>query len=138
SAAWVRGSPASWRAGLTPREVADNPRKKPAPLHCDGRTNLGHERCYNAAVPYSAEFRCFNGCEGSWPVTRPIYRCPRCDGLLSVVHDMEALRDRSGAAWMKLFDDRYGKNLWPYGSGVWGKREWVMPSVPDDQIVSMY
>ncbi|HVJ17800.1 MAG TPA: threonine synthase [Polyangiaceae bacterium] len=89
-------------------------------------------------MPYSAEFRCFNGCEGSWPVTRPIYRCPRCDGLLSVVHDMDALRDRSGAAWMKLFDDRYGKNVWPYGSGVWGKREWVMPGVPDDQIVSMY
>ena len=89
-------------------------------------------------MPYSAEFRCFNGCEGSWPVTRPIYRCPRCDGLLSVVHDVDALRDRSGAAWMKLFDDRYGRNVWPYGSGVWGKREWVMPRVPDDQIVSMY
>ena len=89
-------------------------------------------------MAYSAEFRCFNGCEGSWPVTRPIYRCPRCDGLLSVVHDTDSLRDRSGAAWMKLFDDRYGKNVWPYGSGVWGKREWVMPSVPDDQIVSMY
>src|SRR6185436_860026 len=92
---------------------------------------------YSPPVPYSAEFRCFNGCEGSWPVTRPIYRCPRCDGLLSVVHDMDALRDRSGAAWMKLFDDRYKQNVWPYGSGVWGKREWVMPVMPDDLIVSM-
>ncbi len=89
-------------------------------------------------MPYSAEFRCFNGCEGSWPVTRPIYRCPKCEGLLSVVHDMDALRDRSGASWMKLFDDRYKQNVWPYGSGVWGKREWVMPGVPDELIVSMY
>ncbi len=51
---------------------------------------------------------------------------------------MQALRDRSGAAWMKLFDDRYKVSQWPYGSGVWGKREWVMPQLPDDLIVSMY
>jgi threonine synthase len=89
-------------------------------------------------VPYSSTFRCFAGCEGSWPVTRPIYRCPKCQGLLQVVHDTSALKDRSGAAWMKLFDDRYRHNVWPYGSGVWGKREWVMPQVPDEMIVSMY
>jgi len=83
-------------------------------------------------------FRCFAGCDGSWPVTRPLYRCPHCEGLLEVVHDLEALRDRSGASWMKLFDERYKLNLWPFGSGVWGKREWVMPQVPDDLIVSMY
>ena len=51
---------------------------------------------------------------------------------------MEALKDRSGGSWMKLFDDRYKQNVWPYGSGVWGKREWVMPNMPDDLIVSMY
>jgi threonine synthase len=89
-------------------------------------------------VSYSSAFRCFNGCEGSYPVTQPIYRCPRCSGLLQVVHDMEALRDRTGPVWMKLFDERYRLNKWPYGSGVWGKREWVMPQVPDDTIVSMY
>jgi threonine synthase len=38
---------------------------------------------------------------------------------------------------MKLFDDRYKRTLWPYGSGVWGKREWIAPEVPDDAIVSM-
>jgi threonine synthase len=89
-------------------------------------------------VPYSAEFRCFNGCEGSYAVTEPIYRCPKCGGLLQVVHDVQALADRSGAVWMKLFDERYRQNAWPYGSGVWGKREWVMPQVPDETIVSMY
>ncbi len=89
-------------------------------------------------MPYSAEFRCFNGCEGSYPVTQPIYRCPKCDGLLQVVHDVEALRDRAGPVWMRLFDERYRQNAWPYGSGVWGKREWVMPQIPDETIVSMY
>lgn len=57
---------------------------------------------------------------------------------MEVSHDMEALRKRSGPAWSKLFDERYRHNDWPYGSGVWGKREWVMPSVTDDEVVSMY
>lgn len=51
---------------------------------------------------------------------------------------MDALKTRSGPAWSKLFDERYRHNQWPYGSGVWGKREWVMPSVQDDEVVSMY
>jgi len=89
-------------------------------------------------MSYHAEFRCLAGCDGSWPVTQPIYRCPKCHGLLDVVHDVDALRHRSAAAWMRLFDERYMKSTWPYGSGVWGKREWVMPAVPDDLIVSMY
>ena len=59
-----------------------------------------------------------------------------CDGLLEVQHDIEALRDRSAAAWMKLFDDRYKRTQWPYGSGVWGKREWVAPEVANEHIVS--
>ena len=85
---------------------------------------------------YSATFRCFAGCEGSFPLTQPIYRCPTCDGLLEVRHDTDALKTRSAASWMKLFDDRYKRTVWPYGSGVWGKREWVAPEVPDDLIVS--
>jgi len=86
---------------------------------------------------YHAEFRCLLGCDGAFPLTQPIYRCPRCGGLLEVVHDVEALRSRGPNAWMKLFDDRYKRTLWPYGSGVWGKREWVVPDMPDDLIVSM-
>lgn len=93
---------------------------------------------YSPPVPYHAEFRCFDGCAGSWPVTEPIYRCPRCGGLLEVAHELDALRARSGAEWRALFDERYRTSAWPYGSGVWGKREWVMPGVPDDAIVSMY
>jgi threonine synthase len=88
-------------------------------------------------MKYSAVFRCLAGCPGEWPLTQPIYRCPTCHGLLDVSHDLTALRDRSAAAWMKVFDDRYKRTMWPYGSGVWGKREWVAPEIPDDSIVSM-
>src|SRR4051794_1190492 len=85
---------------------------------------------------YSAHFRCFAGCAGTFPLTRAIYRCPTCDGLLEVHHDIDALSTPSAAAWMKTFDDRYKRTAWPYGSGRWGKREWVAPEVPDDMIVS--
>src|SRR5579863_4437331 len=85
---------------------------------------------------YRAVFRCFAGCDGEYPLTQPLYRCPKCDGLLEVAHDIDALRERSASAWIKLFEDRWMRTQWPYGSGVWGKREWVAPEVPDDSIVS--
>jgi threonine synthase len=50
---------------------------------------------------------------------------------------MDALRDRSAVEWRAIFDDRYKGTKWPYGSGVWGKREWVMPNIADEMIVSM-
>jgi len=86
---------------------------------------------------YRAHFQCLEGCPGTFPLTQAIYRCPQCGGLLDVVHDLEALRERSASSWMKLFDDRYKRTAWPYGSGVWGKREWVAPGMPDEAIVSM-
>jgi len=54
-------------------------------------------------VRYRAVFRCFAGCPGEYPLTRALYRCPSCDGLLEVAHDIEALRHRSATSWMKLF-----------------------------------
>ena len=86
--------------------------------------------------PMRAVFRCFAGCSGEFPLTQAIYRCPKCDGLLEVSHDLEALGQRSGEAWKNLFETRYKKSQFPYSSGVWGKREWVMPQVPDESIVT--
>ena len=86
---------------------------------------------------YRAVFRCIAGCPGEYSLEEPIYRCPACGDLLEVSHDIDALRDRGPAAWMKLFDERYKRTVWPYGSAVWGKKEWVCPSIDDDNIVSM-
>ncbi len=88
-------------------------------------------------MSYQASFRCIAGCPGEHSLEQAIYRCPTCGDLLEVSHDIEALRGRSAAAWMKLFDDRYKRTTWPYGSAVWGKKEWVLPSILDDNIVSM-
>jgi threonine synthase len=81
----------------------------------------------------SATFRCFRGCEGSYPITQAIYRCPKCDSLLAVQHDMAALAKTPGSEWRRTFDQRWSATS---VSGVWSKREWVAPEVPDDAIVT--
>ena len=88
-------------------------------------------------MQYRAAFRCIAGCPGEHPLFEPIYRCPACGNLLEVAHDLDALGRRAAGSWMRLFDERYKRTLWPYGSAVWGKKEWVCPAVEDDSIVSM-
>jgi threonine synthase len=66
-----------------------------------------------------------------------VYHCPSCGNLLEVAHDLDRLAERGAAAWLKLFDDRYKRTTWPYGSGVWGKKEWVQPHVDDQNVVSL-
>ena len=88
---------------------------------------------------YRSWFQCINPeCKAVYPLNTIIYSCKQCDSLLEVQHDMAALSQRGGAAWMKLFDDRYRSNSWPYGSGIWGKKEWVLPEIHSDNIVSLY
>lgn len=62
----------------------------------------------------------------------------RDGSLLQVVHDMDELRRTPAAEWRRLFEERAHKNEWPYGSGVWGKKEWVCPGLDPEHIVSMY
>lgn len=58
--------------------------------------------------------------------------------LLEVVHDMDELRKKSADEWKQIFYQRGRGTKWPYGSGVWGKKEWVLPGVADENVVSMY
>ena len=88
-------------------------------------------------MQYQAWFRCTAGEHGQWSLEEVLYRCPTCNGLLEVTHDLNALRARSPSAWMRLFDDRYKRTTWPYGSGVWGKKEWVAPGLEDTNVVSL-
>jgi len=90
-------------------------------------------------MPFSAEFRCIAGCAGSYPLDQVIYRCPKCSDLLEVVHDLGALKEKSAAEWKALFDQRWRSPNAdePWGSGVWGKHEWVAPQLAQANIVSM-
>jgi len=88
--------------------------------------------------PYRAVFRCIAGCEEEYPLDEIVYRCKKCGELLEVHHDIDRLKTKSASEWKALFDSRVGKNSWPHGSGVWGKKEWVCPGVDDENIVSMF
>jgi threonine synthase len=88
--------------------------------------------------PPSAWFRCSEGCDFRAELTEVVYTCPKCGGLLEVEHDVAALATRSAADWKALFDSRFKLGPWPFGSGVWGKKEWVFPQVGVENVVSMF
>ena len=83
-------------------------------------------------------FQCVRGCDGRHSIYDVIYNCPQCGGLLEVRHDVEALKAIPAEEWKRRFVARTRSNDWPHGSGVWGKKEWVCPTIEDDNIVSMY
>ena len=87
---------------------------------------------------FKAWFQCINGCSGRHPLNEIIYRCPQCNELLEVQHDMDLLKQRSPEEWKELFSQRIGGHEWPYGSSVWGKKEWVCPSLDNKNIVSTF
>ncbi|GJQ60061.1 MAG: threonine synthase [Candidatus Scalindua sp. AMX11] len=85
-----------------------------------------------------AWFQCSSGCDEKYELNEINYTCRKCGGLLEVRHDIEKLKRRKPESWKKLFDERYRKTRWPYGSAVWGKKEIVCPNVEDTNIVSLY
>lgn len=82
--------------------------------------------------------RCIAGCAGEHSIYSTFYRCPSCGDLLEVAHDLDALRERPATEWKALFEKRFMSTQWPYGSGVWGKKEWVAPLIDDANVVSMF
>ncbi len=89
-------------------------------------------------IRLKAWFQCLNGCSGQYQLNEIIYRCPSCGDLLEVVHDIKQLKKREAREWKTLFETRYRKNDWPYGSSVWGKKELVCPNLKNSNIVSTY
>ncbi len=89
-------------------------------------------------MKYKAWFRCSAGCDERYELNEIVYSCQRCGELLEVAHDVDKLRQRKPVAWKRLFDRRYMRTHWPYGSSVWGKKELVCPNVQNKNIVSLY
>jgi len=88
-------------------------------------------------MEYRAWFAAQDDPSERYPLTDVVYYA-KSGGLLEVRHDMEALRQRSADEWKRLFDSRWMRTTWPYGSGVWGKLEWVCPTVDPQNIVSTF
>lgn len=90
-------------------------------------------------MAYTAWFECVNeNCRAEYDLREVIYNCARCGSLLQVVHDYEQIKKTSAAQWMRLFDERKRRNQWPYGSGVWKMKEWILPTIDNENVVSMY
>ncbi len=89
-------------------------------------------------MAYRAWFQCIGECGERYPLDEIIYECRRCGELLEVRHDMDELRKKSGREWKRLWDERYRRPTWPYGSSVWGKKELVCPGIKNENIVSLY
>jgi threonine synthase len=88
-------------------------------------------------MQYKAWFEAEDNPQEQYPLTDVVYYS-QSGGLLEVQHDMQALHQRSAAEWKHLFEQRWMRTSWPYGSGVWGKKEWVCPVVQDKNVVSMF
>ncbi len=82
-------------------------------------------------------FRCIAGCSAQHSIFDVIYTCPSCGSLLEVHHNRDPLQKHSADDWKQLFSSRASTTKWPYGSGVWGMREWVVPAIADENVVSM-
>jgi threonine synthase len=83
-------------------------------------------------MKYRAWFQCFSGCNVRHSLEEIVYRCEECGGLLEVRHDTAALKEKSAAEWRTLLDSRLGRQ-----SGVWSKKEMVLPELRDESIVSL-
>ncbi len=85
-----------------------------------------------------AHYVCFEGCEGvRYSLDEVVYRCEECGGLLDVEHDLDALRQTSGAEWRELFDRAPLRVGHESSSGVWSKKAWVLPDLAKRDVVSL-
>lgn len=84
---------------------------------------------------FSAVFKGFKS-GNTFPLHEIRYRDN--DGeLLEVAHDVKALSQRSGEQWRQLFQARTSDLTEPFNSGVWSKKEWVLPHIPNEDIISL-
>ena len=86
---------------------------------------------------YHAWFQSIHDPNERYELDEIVYQA-RDGALLEVVHDKAELRKTSAENWRKLFARRNVVNDFPYGSGVWGKKEWVLPNIANDNVVSMF
>ncbi len=86
---------------------------------------------------YHAWFQSLHHPEERYDLDQVVYT-DREGGLLKVVHDLDELRKTPAEEWKALFKQRAASTAWPYGSGVWGKKEWVCPNIDPNNIVSMF
>jgi threonine synthase len=86
---------------------------------------------------YRANFRSIADHSETYPLDEVVYTS-RDGHLLEVAHDLRELAKTPAREWKELFRRRSHGTEWPYGSGVWGKKEWVLPEIDNENVVSMF
>lgn len=85
---------------------------------------------------FHAEFKNINGSD-TYPLTDVIYRSKVDGSMLEVSHDREALAQKSPEEWKRLFAERRMSFKPEDLSGIWSKREMVLPDMPAEDMVTM-
>jgi threonine synthase len=86
---------------------------------------------------YRAWFESLRDPEERYALDEIVYT-DRRGGLLRVQHAHSELKKTAPEEWKQIFRARAHVNEYPYGSGVWAYKEWVLPEVDNDNVVSMY
>ncbi|KAG1680365.1 hypothetical protein FOA52_015456 [Chlamydomonas sp. UWO 241] len=99
--------------------------------------DAGLEKPFNAKFVPLKDVQAGSMSGETYQLDEVVYRA-KDGGLLDVHHDMAALSQYGPEYWKKVFAERVGTTGWPYGSGVWSKKEWVLPGLANEDIVSMF
>jgi threonine synthase len=85
-----------------------------------------------------AHLYCIAGCPGQHDIFTPLFSCPACGGLVDVAHDVAELARTDASAWKQRLAERASSSSSELArSGVWMFREWVMPGLSDDEIITL-
>jgi len=76
------------------------------------------------------------------------FRCPKCGDLYDIDHNFGLLNvfglpNKTMGEYIEIFNERFALNRWESKdpkvySGVWRFKEWIMPFLPDNLIVSLH
>ncbi|MEE2962402.1 MAG: threonine synthase [Myxococcota bacterium] len=83
-----------------------------------------------------AQFSCIR-CHNRYALDDIRYNCGECGALLEVSYDPSTLLNKSPEEWRRTFQGRLGGQPGPHGSGVWRFKEWVLPDIPNEDIVTL-
>ena len=59
-----------------------------------------------AQAPFKAHLQCID-CGETYDLYQVLYRCKKCDGLIDVAHDLDALKQISTETWKETFSLRF-------------------------------
>jgi threonine synthase len=82
-------------------------------------------------------YYCISGCAGRHDIFTPVFSCPHCGGLVDVGLETDEYKKTSSEDWKGLIAARHNSSLAVDQSGVWAHREWVMPRIRQEEIISM-